>query len=1630
MVLLPLASWAVDVTVTDGVTVTIDKQYVATGSMSPVVSEVAISGVAGSPFTGAALTSAGVVDKDFNKAVEPLTTVGYYYKVVVVSTAEGKYSRVFVPFYVGERFTPEYINSALAFGNSVAGSDEITSGALKLYYDHYIGYYSEGGEGANVSNAADLKAGYEAEKSSWTEAASRTKDGRKDKYDRNEGFPWFAFKAPATGSFKPVFSYTGTVTNSGNNDYVNKTDVNGQFFATPWGENGKFGPNDKKWGVASVHALYGTGQVYYDEETSSDKGVDTFEPGKFTAYWIPATFDATVLGAAKIENYSRIVLLAIPFTVPYGTKFEDPNDPNFAFTVTPDMIQIDNNGGSSLNSATASKLTDLGIFKFSKVTTGDWTAVNQTTGYTYKLTWDKTPYVEDGVNYEISFNEDQSRVYIAPAINTFMDGEEYQPTVKAEVTYAGEPQSLLDNAGAATFPIHKTSTNGVEYAVIPVPAATTGETITAVPSLADFTEGTDYSWANDALAENVGQYWVFARPSADKNGNSWVAGEAKFIETSEIVKAKPYLEIAGLADKYYKKTGATTTNGLSVALPTAPARLYINIVNGTQTTKKYLDNTTEKTYYDAAAVTYTVWKVNQGSSSTNEGALGSWVCGIAAADITAEGQQYKIVPAFAGNDNLESGTRVPDSEFFTVYRPTVTITVADVSVPFATKPNFSLQKPYAWTGYEGKVVEPIENPQWIVKNLDGTPAYPNEWQNNYAAGQYTVEINPASITVKNEDEDGAATGDHIVTVVPGKFTVGAADIYAQIEDANLIYGQVLPLKMTHKNGVTGEAAQQAFNNSTNWTLTATKWDTTNDKAELDENGDEIVVPLDDPYDLLPVGTWTITAKNQTYRTAPNSNNYFNVVATHGTWTVVPKNLDDDVDGEAAGYTIDFSKFKVNNANPKYVYAGVAIIPEDRLSTDESNAVIGTAGRQVTSGWGWGQTTTSYNFPLLASSPLVPAVVDNPATAENETQDEIPAVQRDYTYAVTGDNVNARNNIEITLTGEGNFCGTKTLAYDITKKEITVKPAAGTWQVGDDEDDYSIDWADLWTKLVPADQEAYPVDLTADPQVNVLQRVSGFSSLAVRRVTGPNVGSFADGLEAYLPENAAQPVNYQLNPGNGKIDITPGILALKVKAVSAEYNGTDKPDVPFDFEVDPEGSVLSDVYYDGDNWKSLIVLAPDTKLDWQISGEKTNDRYVVDGNYKVKLAETEASKISPTNFNVTITGTEAALTITPAPLTITTKNQGSYEFDKLDKSFQDGIDQVENFSAQLKNGDAMTDIVKGVKIPEDVTIHYGKNEAVIDTAMATPTLANNYDITVEKGDLDIAMAAELVLTSDMEDEMETVEGKEKVKNYGDQSKITQYDGLATSKVTLKLKEATLIKGELVNPKFSAWKAGEWHGMVLPFNVRVRDISKNFGYAIVNVVDPTKTDKDNVGFTLKKITEEIPANTPFCVKSDEDFDYDKTLEFESDAAKDFVITVVKPEAWTVVEEFDNSYGYTFEGSYLEKEDMKIDNTKSYLRFLGPTTDGSKWYYIKSTAESKYFLPPYTSYVNLGEGNEYNTREVIFTFEEADGSTTAIKGVDFMNGNKANAEGLYRVDGIKLQSAPTQKGVYVQDGKKFVK
>ncbi len=263
----------------------------------------------------------------------------------------------------------------------------------------------------------------------------------------------------------------------------------------------------------------------------------------------------------------------------------------------------------------------------------------------------------------------------------------------------------------------------------------------------------------------------------------------------------------------------------------------------------------------------------------------------------------------------------------------------------------------------------------------------------------------------------------------------------------------------------------------------------------------------------------------------------------------------------------------------------------------------------------------------------------------------------------------------------------------------------------------------------------------------------------------------------------------------------------------------------------------------------------------------------------------------------------------------------------------------------------------------------------------------------------------------------------VKNGGDLAKIKAYDLVPVKAVTIKLKAAAL---DPANEAYSQWKAYEWHAMVLPFATTVGEVAYNFGYAVVNVVDEeataASTKPNEVKFKLQEMEDEIPANTPFLIKSQYDFDFDKTLKFGD---VDGSLAKAQQDLKPILIKYDPNpsvaagRGITFDGTYDQKV---FNNTTTNYKFLGPD---SKWKRYNASSTSTYTMQPYTSYLNLGGFT--GTREVVVIVEEEDGSTTAINAAELQ---KKSTEGLYRVDGVKLQSAPTQKGVYIQDGKKFVK
>ena len=208
----------------------------------------------------------------------------------------------------------------------------------------------------------------------------------------------------------------------------------------------------------------------------------------------------------------------------------------------------------------------------------------------------------------------------------------------------------------------------------------------------------------------------------------------------------------------------------------------------------------------------------------------------------------------------------------------------------------------------------------------------------------------------------------------------------------------------------------------------------------------------------------------------------------------------------------------------------------------------------------------------------------------------------------------------------------------------------------------------------------------------------------------------------------------------------------------------------------------------------------------------------------------------------------------------------------------------------------------------------------------------------------------------------------------------------------------------------WAAKTWNTMVLPFEVTVAELSQALGYAIVNRVDAAKTTEDNVQFKLEM--DKIPANEPFVVKTTNAIG-DVNIAF---GAKKIVAPASKYPS------VDAGMGYKFVGAYNELTINSDIPTYNFLR-----GDNAKWAHIGATSANTWKVLPFDAYVNLTEAAA--ARGVTFTFQEIDGSTTAIKGVEASVENSAVKTGWYNLNGVKMQGAPTQKGIYIQNGKKVV-
>ena len=599
-----------------------------------------------------------------------------------------------------------------------------------------------------------------------------------------------------------------------------------------------------------------------------------------------------------------------------------------------------------------------------------------------------------------------------------------------------------------------------------------------------------------------------------------------------------------------------------------------------------------------------------------------------------------------------------------------------------------------------------------------------------------------------------------------------------------------------------------------------------------------------------------------------------------------------------------------------------------------------------------------------------------------------AAGTDYTVSYgddTHDNIKAGEGI-VKIAGAGNYAGaTGSKTFTINKANLTITADNFTgekaWTYGTDEPTYTASVDGL------KGNDALTIGGTL-AGINGTLKVKRTSNETVGMHTGALVAGFYDADDNKIAAPEATNYNLAFNPGN--LQVAKGAVVIQLKeAVTATYG--DDPATSINAAIK---NIANYEYVSGlseleaANFASFIDVAAATF-------ELTETKPQVGTDYTFEIAGATS-----TNYGVTIN--PGTYNVTAADITLYAENQTiNWATDPTATPNKEVsaatviIAKGELKYARTDVADALTDVVASIDIASQ---NVGDNKISLTAAENA-----NYNIIVNKdadnndkfGNLAVTGAATLEMTSNYDANDDWF------------STIQSYDG---KPVTVKLtvnRTQTLASG-----KKYTWKGEEWNAFILPFDITPKELSEAFGYAIVNVVNPAATSGNNVAFKLQ-MSGTIEANTPFMLKNYEAVAPGKVITFTK--------TIKAPANAEVSVDANTTGDIKFIGSYNKKT---IDNTNSNLYYYNG--EGA-WKHLGASSTNKWNIAPFNAYIETPAAT-VGAREFTFTFEDIDGGTTAIKSIS-EDATGTNAKGWYDLKGMKMENAPTQKGVYIKDGKKVV-
>ena len=240
-----------------------------------------------------------------------------------------------------------------------------------------------------------------------------------------------------------------------------------------------------------------------------------------------------------------------------------------------------------------------------------------------------------------------------------------------------------------------------------------------------------------------------------------------------------------------------------------------------------------------------------------------------------------------------------------------------------------------------------------------------------------------------------------------------------------------------------------------------------------------------------------------------------------------------------------------------------------------------------------------------------------------------------------------------------------------------------------------------------------------------------------------------------------------------------------------------------------------------------------------------------------------------------------------------------------------------------------------------------------------------------------------------------------------------------------KGVTMEKVYMPNRKM---KADQWYTFVLPFEVSVPEIARTFYYGVVDVLNENANDGD---FHFDLTINNVEANQPFLFKVAEDPAY-PAKNNDGYAVTENRMETIYFEGKKIADVEEG--GVFFAYNDFEKSPFRADAAGN--KIIGQYTGVA----LKSLTELDHYmvngefrlpnpestasLKPTVAYIS--SPSKEAAADVRIFVQEADGTTTDISGVD-AEADAEFAEGWYTVTGVKLDAKPTEKGIYIYNGKK---